>query len=206
MTTTATSYNPANPHVSFTLTPLNFISITGISATVRSSNAGPSMYEIAYFDGSSWIDGGAFDANVDDCGYSHTEEFFDASAFPFFFGSDITVGIFPWNPGTPAPGAFQVNTISVMGDGTSLKPAPNAIGNVTKNDAVQLYPNPANSVLNIAAAEKVNVSVMSIDGKLLMNQNNAKQLNVSALANGLYIIKMYNQNNALIQTSKFTKQ
>src|SRR6185312_2584537 len=38
------------------------------------------------------------------------------------------------------------------------------------SENVRLYPNPATSVLHINANEKVNVSVLSVDGKMLIDQ------------------------------------
>ena len=70
---------------------------------------------------------------------------------------------------------------------------------------IGMYPNPATSSLHIAAAEKVNVSILSVDGKVLIDQKDAKEINVSNLVTGVYMVKIYNQNNVLIKTARFTK-
>jgi len=95
-----------------------------------------------------------------------------------------------------------VATVTVTGD-CGAKPAPSGVSGVLKVADIKLYPNPANSMLNISAAEKVNVAVMSVDGKVLIEQKDAVSVDVSNLADGLYIIKIYNQENALIKTAKF---
>jgi len=94
--------------------------------------------------------------------------------------------------------------ITVRPCGTA-KPAVSGVSSVAKAE-VKFYPNPASTTLNIVATEKVNISVMSLDGKTLIQQQDAKNINISHLANGLYIIKVYNQNNSLIKTAKFSKQ
>lgn len=70
---------------------------------------------------------------------------------------------------------------------------------------VKVYPNPATSVLHIDAPVKVNVAILSIDGKLLLQQKDADAIDVSKLANGLYIVMVYGQDNMLIKTAKFAK-
>ncbi len=71
--------------------------------------------------------------------------------------------------------------------------------------AISMYPNPANATLNVVAGETVNVSILSVDGKELMHINNAKSINVSDLATGVYIIKIANSENVVIKTAQFTK-
>ncbi len=82
--------------------------------------------------------------------------------------------------------------------------APNSsVANTTSN--ISLYPNPANTTLNINATEKVNVTILSVDGKVLMEQKDATTINVSNLATGVYMIKIYNTENVLIKNTRFTK-
>lgn len=201
-----TSYSSAGAHVSMPLTftaPTNF---TGIHVTARRSGSGIQNMRIAYnINNTGWIDNGS-DLNVDadDCGYSVNLSSF-TGAISVGPGDAMEVAVYGYNPASTG-GTFQVNTISVTGAGTPVAKQAAAVGNVAANNAVKLYPNPASTTLNVVAAENVNVEVIALDGKTLVKQIDAKQINVSALANGLYIIKVYNQENNLIQTSKFTKQ
>ena len=70
---------------------------------------------------------------------------------------------------------------------------------------VKLYPNPAASVVYIDAAAAVNVAVMSMDGKLLIHEANTKMVNISQLANGVYMIAVYDTDNHLLKTEKLVK-
>lgn len=76
---------------------------------------------------------------------------------------------------------------------------------VTRLAEVKIYPNPATSVLHIESPVAVTVKLMSIDGKLVAEQKEAKDIDVSKLANGLYMIMVYDQDNQLLKTSKFAK-
>ena len=85
------------------------------------------------------------------------------------------------------------------GGGTS------GVNNTTLVTDVKIYPNPASSIVQIEAPVTVNVSVISTDGKLVIQQKQATSIDVSQLADGLYIIMIYDENNTLLQTDKFAK-
>ncbi len=70
---------------------------------------------------------------------------------------------------------------------------------------VRIYPNPATSTLSVEAPVVVSVSILSPDGKVVMEQQHATALDVSELADGMYIIMVYDQSNSLLKTEKFVK-
>ena len=81
------------------------------------------------------------------------------------------------------------------------------VGIVTQHVAkeVRIYPNPTTSILYIDAPGKVFVSVLSPDGKVLIERKEAISINVSQLADGLYMIIIYDENNTLLKTDRFVK-
>ena len=79
------------------------------------------------------------------------------------------------------------------------------VNNITTNDGISVYPNPAASVLNIDAPVKVNVSVLSLEGRVLLTQKEATAIDVSSLSNSLYLVMIYDENNLLLKTAKFAK-
>ena len=89
-------------------------------------------------------------------------------------------------------------TYTISGGGVLVKP----ISSINK---VSVYPNPAISMLTIDAAEKVNATILSVEGKLLITQKDAKNIDISKLANGMYMIMIYDENDQLLLTSKFVK-
>ena len=70
---------------------------------------------------------------------------------------------------------------------------------------IKVYPNPVTSILHIDAPLKVNVSVLSIDGKLLISKKDAVNVDVHDLSNGMYIIMIYDEENIFLKTTKFAK-
>ena len=79
------------------------------------------------------------------------------------------------------------------------------INNTAIAQDIKIYPNPATAILHIEAPAKVNISILSIDGKLLISQKDATNVDVSALAGGMYIIMVYDENDTCIKTAKFAK-
>ncbi len=69
---------------------------------------------------------------------------------------------------------------------------------------VIIYPNPTTSILNIENAENSMIEIYDLLGRVVLSENNIslnKQLNVSNLSNGTYLIKI--SNNGQIKTDKF---
>jgi uncharacterized protein YjdB len=82
---------------------------------------------------------------------------------------------------------------------------PMAVNVPVNVDDIRVYPNPATNMLHIDAPVKVNISVLGIDGKMLLEQKDASNIDISKLANGLYMIMVYDENNMLLKTAKFAK-
>ena len=58
---------------------------------------------------------------------------------------------------------------------------------------IELYPNPASTSLNIELAEGMeieNIEILSIEGKLIKQVSTSNKVDVSALINGQYILKV----------------
>jgi len=72
-------------------------------------------------------------------------------------------------------------------------------------EAIRLYPNPAKAMLHIEAPVKVNITIMTVDGKTVIAQQDATAIDISGLADGLYLVKIYDEQNSLLRTDKFIK-
>ncbi len=70
---------------------------------------------------------------------------------------------------------------------------------------VKIYPNPATTIVYIEAAVKVNVKVSDLEGKALINEHNAKQIDISNLANGVYMISVYDNQGGLLKVDRLLK-
>ncbi len=71
--------------------------------------------------------------------------------------------------------------------------------------AAGISPNPASSILNITAPVAVNATIYRIEGRPVLEQKNVKTIDISRLANGLYLIKITELQGASSRTLRFTK-
>jgi len=65
------------------------------------------------------------------------------------------------------------------------------------NSAVNVYPNPSTGVLNISAVGNASVEMFDVTGKEILlqtsvNANKVQQVDLSGFVNGVYILKVYN--------------
>jgi len=107
-----------------------------------------------------------------------------------------------------ATGNYQVFVTDVNGcSALSASYSMNSlsVGVVAGNDMVKIYPNPATSVINIDAGVKVNVHINSIEGKNLINAEDAHHIDISNLPNGIYMIFVSDLTGNLIKTEKLVK-
>jgi hypothetical protein len=81
-----------------------------------------------------------------------------------------------------------------------------------KPNSISIYPNPSSDKLiidfqSINDLKNITVSIYNIQGKLLLQQaikQTQIEINISSFAKGVYIIKVYNDNNIMV--SKFIKE
>ncbi len=79
------------------------------------------------------------------------------------------------------------------------------VSTITSATDINIFPNPGSSMIHIDAPVNVNVSVMSTDGKIVLDQKNVTDINVGTLPDGMYIIRVYDEKNTLLKNQKFTK-
>jgi hypothetical protein len=84
--------------------------------------------------------------------------------------------------------------------------APTAVGEVQAASPLRVHPNPAKYEINIGNGEfKIeNVEIVDLSGKTLSSFNNQAKINVSALPQGIYFIKINTGRGIL--TEKFVKE
>ena len=78
-----------------------------------------------------------------------------------------------------------------------------------KKEQIIIYPNPANSVLNIAYNKIKQITIVDALGKTMMQKEaggtNNMQLNIEQLQKGIYLIRIIDVKNR-VHTTKFIKE
>ncbi len=72
-------------------------------------------------------------------------------------------------------------------------------------DEISVFPNPASTILNISAPVVVNITMLSIDGKVVIDQKSVTKVDISNLANGMYFVNIFDENGQLLKTMKLAK-
>ena len=94
------------------------------------------------------------------------------------------------------------NSVSANWDCINEFGSPNAPNNanfstpsIIEIDAVKLYPNPVNDILHISGqSEKYNIEIYTLTGQKLYQYLNVSKIDMSLYANGVYLIKISDQN------------
>jgi hypothetical protein len=88
---------------------------------------------------------------------------------------------------------------SVLADRVGIYTMPAAVS------AVRIYPNPSTGLVFVESAVPVSVSVNSIDGKALLRVKEAKQVDISDLPGGVYMIYVTDAQGMILKVEKLTK-
>ncbi len=130
------------------------------------------------------------DATADN--FKPTNEAIDNAGFPVAILVDAEGTI--RNLLTPDIGAYEFdeNTTSI----SSTK------ANVT---TLTVYPNPATGVVNVGGTERLDITISSIDGRVVLQQYKTNSVDMSNLAEGLYILKASDKDGAVLLTEKIIK-
>jgi hypothetical protein len=108
---------------------------------------------------------------------------------------------------SPTNGDYMVVVTDITGctdTSNTVTIGTTGITNPATQTIVSVYPNPATSVLHIDAPVTVHAVVLAADGRVALKAN-GNDVNVSDLAKGVYLIQIYNEQNVLLGTARFSR-
>ncbi|MDR3679870.1 MAG: T9SS type A sorting domain-containing protein, partial [Flavipsychrobacter sp.] len=79
------------------------------------------------------------------------------------------------------------------------------VSNVSGNNDITIYPNPVSTVVHIDASIPVDATISTIEGREALKQADAKTIDLSSLANGIYMIRVYDKAGTLLKVEKLVK-
>ncbi|GAB4131792.1 MAG: hypothetical protein Fur0041_02500 [Bacteroidia bacterium] len=83
------------------------------------------------------------------------------------------------------------------------------VNEINPSDALQLYPNPTDNLLNIQLSNGLltRIQLHDMTGKVIETYNtvptNSYSMNISGFSSGIYLVTLFGQNNSIIGTQKF---
>jgi hypothetical protein len=70
---------------------------------------------------------------------------------------------------------------------------------------IKVYPNPSHGMVYIDAPVRVNITIRDLSGRVVLTQEDAKQVNLDGIADGVYMILVSDQKGQPIKTEKLFK-
>lgn len=99
---------------------------------------------------------------------------------------------------TDTNGCQSMSGSLVLNGGTTT------VSNATTHN-ISIYPNPAQGIVYIQSDVTVNAVITSMDGRVVIRKANATTVDIAALADGLYLITLYDNTNTAIRIEKLVK-
>jgi uncharacterized protein YjdB len=134
------------------------------------------------------------------------------TSYVWYYNSIIIPGANTWATAAIGNGHYKVKVTDTNGcqsvsadlSVTTWNGHTSGINQTTATD-ISIYPNPAQNELRIDAPVTVRAVIYSIDGRTMIDQQAAKTMNISQLANGIYTIKLFDATGSMIKVQKFVK-
>jgi hypothetical protein len=82
-----------------------------------------------------------------------------------------------------------------------------SVNSIGINGGAYIYPNPATNYIIVTAPAQSSISIMSMDGKMLVQQSLQNQnVDISSLPEGIYMVRIADQDGMTIRTEKLVKR
>lgn len=110
-----------------------------------------------------------------------------------------------------APNSFGDYQVAVVNEGSCLDTSAvfnfngTGIRSAYNNDAVKIYPNPAQNLVNIESDEPLTISISSFDGRLLLKEEKTNQVDLSTINPGVYLIQCIDKTGTLVKIQRLVK-
>jgi hypothetical protein len=133
-----------------------------------------------------------------------------ADSYQWYFNGTIIIGATSQTYTATENGYYSVAVSDLSGCSASsdrMVVLGVGINEVNSSDLFFVYPNPVNSILNISGDKiPARITLCNTLGQTVAEFSNTNQINVGALANGIYVLQLYDKKGELLKTEKVIKQ
>ncbi len=132
-------------------------------------------------------------------GYSHYQWYRNTQVIP---GATDTVHK------ATAPGAYMVSVTDsngCMNNSATYNLNQLGVPAVAATWDIHIYPNPSAGIVKIESPVSVNVTVNGMDGKLLLQRNDIKEIDLRPFAEGVYLLRVYTPEGRLLKNERIIK-
>lgn len=130
------------------------------------------------------------------------------TSYQWYFNNQVIPGATADHYTVLRDGRYKVTVTDTSAcGGTSVDLIVNSLNASTVTAAaISVYPNPASNFILINSPVMVNAELRSVDGKVVLNQNDVKNLDVRGLANGIYFLRITDTTGQVLKAEKIVKQ
>lgn len=131
-------------------------------------------------------------------GYSNYQWYLNSNPIPGATNADYTItqnGYYTVTAGD-ANGCTATSAIAWIQD--------LGINSTIRPENIKIYPNPASTIVHIDAPVKLNVQVRNMHGRLILEKENTSEIDISAIANGVYMILLTDKENRTVKMEKLS--
>ena len=111
---------------------------------------------------------------------------------------DYTVKVVDSNGCQSVSTAYIVRSV---GNGRSL-----GMNTPVAANEVTIYPNPANNRINIVSVVPLRAVITSLDGRKILEQAEATEMDISSLSEGIYMVTLYDKDGQRVKVEKLIKE
>lgn len=132
------------------------------------------------------------------------------TAYSWYKG-DTALGVYTNNFTVTQNGSYYVlvvdtNGCTVSSDTIYISTIVNGIQHFGSEAGLKIYPNPAQDKISIEAPFAIDVTLMDLSGRVLLQQKNAREINIAPMADGLYLLQIRDAQGQIIALRKLLKQ
>jgi hypothetical protein len=77
---------------------------------------------------------------------------------------------------------------------------------VTTGADILIFPNPTSNVIYISAPIALRAELHAMDGRKILEQQNAHEINLTDIAGGMYTLMLFNREGTMIRVEKVVKE
>lgn len=129
------------------------------------------------------------------------------TSYQWYRGTTAIPGATTYSYVLTRDGGYSVKVTDVNNcNGTSIVLPVNSLSIPGVNgSAINIYPNPSSNIVYIQGAGKINVAMHSVDGRLVLDKKDTDRIDVSSLANGVYMLYLTDAQGKLITVQKLVR-
>ena len=128
--------------------------------------------------------------------------------YQWFVNTVAVSGATSYSLTPPSNGSYRVRVTDANGCAAYSAAYPYYTVGVAQlnNPGVSIYPNPAGNIVHIESPVQVKAMITGMEGRILLQQADAKDIDISRLANGMYIITLFSETGERIAVQQLVKE